>query len=267
MSQTYFLPAKKLKLRLREDGALAMNLDGQSVNLAQPKRTLPLSDPFKFIALYDEESNELGIVRDIEELEPESRELLQQALSKAYVIEHITRIPEVERDTLTGQTRWRVEIATHGTADKQDPEPSETQLDGASPKLLDGHGELPKIENPAAKSASNGDAINSVSHPSLASAGNNQDNNGTEPGDNSDAHSDDKFLDKVRWFRHLSKDKDTDGASITTAEREFLINGQEDVQTARYPHIYIVDTERKRYEILDCEALDLESRRAAERFF
>lgn len=48
---------------------------------------------------------------------------------------------------------------------------------------------------------------------------------------------------------------------------EFHIAGAEDVQTARYPHIYIHDTDGNRYEILNCEALDIESRRASERYF
>lgn len=65
----------------------------------------------------------------------------------------------------------------------------------------------------------------------------------------------------------LGRDKSVAEVLVSTFEREFTIAGQEDVQTARYPHIFIVDTERRRYEILDCESLDADSRKAAERFF
>lgn len=69
----------------------------------------------------------------------------------------------------------------------------------------------------------------------------------------------------ARLLKKLSRDRDEDEQS--SDERVFFIAGTEDVQTARYPQIFIVDTERNRYEILDCEALDIESRRAAERYF
>lgn len=50
-------------------------------------------------------------------------------------------------------------------------------------------------------------------------------------------------------------------------EITFRLAGAEDVQTARYPHIYFADVDGNRYEIPDCEAMDLASRRASERYF
>ncbi len=50
-------------------------------------------------------------------------------------------------------------------------------------------------------------------------------------------------------------------------EATFHLAGAEDVQTARYPHIYFTDIEGNRWEITDCEAMDLASRRASERYF
>lgn len=221
MKQAYYLPAKKLKLRQGEDGSLFMHLDGQSVALAPPKRALPLSNPNNFIVLYDEAGNEMGIVRDVAELEPGSGEALQNALKLVYHIEQITRILEVERDALTGQVRWRVEVAT---APEPSPQQPATQLDG---KAL---------------------AAEATGH--------------------SEVKDDEKQLTKVRWFRNSDKTPaDGEENTITTEERVFLIGGQEDIQTARYPHIYIVDIERNRYEILNCEGLDIESRQASERYF
>lgn len=228
MSQTYFLPAKKLRLKQRDDGSLMLNLDGQAVELDQPKRALPLSDPDRFIVLCDTDGNELGMVRDVAELEPASRELLRAALERAYVIERITRILKVERDTLTGQTRWRVEIALKSEQEITPPD----QWPQAN-----GH----------------------------------QDGGDRSQGDGSLDKADASIVNKIRLFRNKDREKesekDADIPAIVAEEREFLINGQEDVQTARYPHIYIVDTERNRYEIPNCEELDIESRREAERYF
>lgn len=47
----------------------------------------------------------------------------------------------------------------------------------------------------------------------------------------------------------------------------FFIAGAEDVQTARYPQIFLTDVDGKRYEIANCEALDLNSRRISQQYF
>lgn len=229
MHKPYFLPARKLKLRRREDGSVCMNLDGQKMVLAPPKRSLPLTDPNRFILLYDSEGNEVGIVRDIEELEPASREVLQEALAQAYVMDRIVRVLEVERDTLTGQVRWRVEIAV--------PEDREAAA-------LD--------EKPAADHDNHDgdDTTVTARLPGRIRLFKSRDDKQRDDKESKDA-----------------SDKERDALVVRTEEREFLINGQEDIQTARYPHIYIVDIERNRYEILNCEELDIESRQAAERYF
>ena len=50
-------------------------------------------------------------------------------------------------------------------------------------------------------------------------------------------------------------------------ELMFHIAGTEDVQNARYPRIFIGDTQGRKYEIPNCEELDLNSRRLGERYF
>ena len=212
-----------------------LEMDGQTVALAPPRRALPLSEPEQFIVLSDSDGNELGIVRDLSKLEPASREVLQEALQRTYVIERITRILEVEKEPLTGQTRWRVEIAAndraqpHGTVRASNSSPNGSPNDS-----------LVEVRNNKKKVLAQ---IVRIGRRAKAS----DQGNAPEPGDKV-AH--DKVVD-----------------AIATQEREFFINGQEDVQAARYPHIYIVDVEGNRYEIPDCESLDLDSRRAAERFF
>ncbi len=252
MPDSHLLAAKNLTLSRRDDGALMFHLDGQTTPLATPKRALPLSDPDKFIVLCDEDGRELGVLRDVNELDAASQEVLREVLSRAYTITRITRVLEVEREALTGQTRWRVEIESDGSG-ANEPEEIPTVLEQLEPSA-----------NSSAPSATPSITLNGSSAATTLVAQNSDSNDASDS--NGSEKDDTKILGRLR--RRLRQDKSDDGEdAVDTEEREFLISGQEDVQTARYPHIYIVDTERNRYEIPDCEALDLESRRAAERFF
>ena len=198
-------------------------------------------------------------MRAVSDLDDASREVLEEALQKAYRIERIVRVLKVEKEVLSGQARWLVEIATEKNAnlnaeDDENDSDIPTENDGAS-------------QNGAAttsgKSApfSDGDGAASTREPKLLRVFSDKDKDDDAPG----------VIEKIKRKRRANSADDQTlfgGLSVSESEeRQFLIGGQEDVQTARYPHIFIVDTDRNRYEILDCEALDLESRRAAERFF
>jgi hypothetical protein len=234
------------KIRRDADGALKLCLDGQKTRLSAPRRARPLSEPDKHILLYNENEEEMGVLRDLAELDEESRQVLGEALKKAYVIERIVRVLEVEKEALTGQTRWRVELALDEGEVPQQPVIT-TALDQLEPATS---------SNGASGNGSGTNDENSTNGSTLASSI-------EEVADNT--RDDSKILSRIR--QRLNRDRVEGEPDVATEEREFLINGQEDVQTARYPHIYIVDTDRNRYEILNCETLDLESRRAAERFF
>ena len=79
----------------------------------------------------------------------------------------------------------------------------------------------------------------------------------------------------VRWLARARAKSEprapgaTDAAGELLSAREviFHIAGSEDVQNARYPRIFIGDTQGRRFEIPDCEELDLNSRRLGERYF
>lgn len=172
MEDNLFDP-KRIDVR-EEDGKLCLAHKGTRFELAPPKRALPLSHPAEWIVLYSVEGEELGIVRRLSELDPASRAALGAALESAYRITTITRVLEVEREPLSGQIAWRVEIESGET-----------------------------------------DEENSAS-----------------------------------------------GQEVT-----FRLAGGEDVQTARYPHIYFTDLQGNRFQIVNCEAMDLASRRASERYF
>lgn len=246
------------RIRRDADGALLLCLDGQKTRLNAPRRARPLSEPDKYILLYSENEEELGVLRDVAELDEESRQVLGNALKKAYVIERIVRVLDVEKEALTGQTRWRVELARED-ADSPQQDVMLTALDQLEPApVRDGKHIAETNETLSNGSPANGTPANGTSATDSSSSSGSDASGET-------ARDDSKILSRIRL--RLNRERVDGEPDIETEEREFLINGQEDVQTARYPHIYIVDTDRNRYEIPNCEALDLESRRAAERFF
>ena len=198
MSETHFLAPAKIKI-CRRDGQLWLKMDGQKVRLAPPKRALPLSQPERFIVLSAFEGGEIGIIKNLTKLAPESRQIVREELERAYEVLRISRVLEVEREAMTGQIRWRVEIEN-------------------------GEDSAPPIE--------------------VA----------------------DERKGVLRVLRRAPKAIIESEPDRIAREREFRLAGGEDVQTARYPQIYLVDTEGRRYEIPNCETLDFASRRAAERF-
>jgi hypothetical protein len=169
--QTYFFPPRNLKIR-QKGNALFLKMDGQKIEISPPKRALPLSNPDEYILINSATGDELGFIRKISELDEKSRDTLRDALEEAYRVTKIIKVLSVDREPISGQISWSVEI-----------------------------------EN-------------------------------TE---------------------------DDDGMS--SREITFSIAGAEDVQTARYPQIFFTDVEGNRYEIDNCEAMDLGSRRASERYF
>ena len=214
------------KLRITEaDGTLWLLADGQKVALGNPRRALPLSHPDEFIVLNDRGGAELGVVLRVASLEPKSRALLNRALGRAYAITEIRKVFEVERDAITGQVLWKVEVAL-------------------------GQEELRALAAAAVQSEDAGGPLR----------GSRDQDGGAPAGPPASG--------RRGRFRLLKRPADADVPGVpTTREMEFTIGGTEDVQTARYPPIYIHDTDGHRYEILNCEELELESRRAAERYF
>lgn len=209
-----FLDAKKIQI-VASDETQFLVMGGQRAALGPPRRALPLSQPEKFILLQDKAGRQLGVIEATEQLDPASRELLQEALNRTYVITTITRILYVNRDPLTGQVRWRVLVETEGEDAETTP-----------------------LEDPEA-------ALAALADPQVS------------------------FRSRVgARLSFPTKDPLENGSGDTRGRQlEFTISGPEDVQTARYPHIYLVDVQGNRYQILECEALDLDSRKAAERYF
>ncbi len=211
MSDYHFLSPQKIKIK-RRDGALLLKLDGQCLPLSSPRRAVPLSAPDEFIVLSNEQGEELGVIRRMADLEPCSREILEEELYQRYKTIIIERVLSVRRDAVSGLIRWAVEI------ERDDDDEPQLAL-GLKPSL--GVRLLKKARVKATVEESG------------------------EPLD----------------------DETLPGEEMTGSEVVFYIAGTEDVQNARYPRIYIGDTQGRKYEIPNCEELDLNSRRLGERYF
>ncbi len=228
-----YLSPETIKIWRIEDDTLVMKIEGRKLFLGPPRRALPISDADHWIVLNDSEGKEIGILPSLDGLPAEARELLSAELKREYTLERITRIINVEREPLTGQTHWRVELAP----------PDEENADNL-------------IVEPA-----RGKNLLTTDLKALVKSSNSNVSNGTSNDEESEKTG---KLSKVT-SRILNRDRSDEEPS--RLERLFTISGQEDVAVARYPQIFIVDTERRRYEITNCDKLDLESRRAADRFF
>lgn len=85
--------------------------DGEVFEALQPKRLFPFSRPDLFITLLsgDEASpkNETAVIRDINELDEDSRKAIEGCFEEVYMIPRITRI--VDTVFKFGSLRWIVE--------------------------------------------------------------------------------------------------------------------------------------------------------------
>ncbi len=230
MENSHFLSPQKIVIK-RRDGALILKMDGQCLQMAPPRRAVPLSAPDEFIVLSSEAGEELGVIRRIADLEPDSRELLEDELYQRYKTIVIERVLSVKRDPISGLIRWAVEIESD---ESDEPQLAAGLKPSLGVRLLKRARTKTTVHTEGtANGAVNGAANNGVS---------------------SDADGD-------------AAGNPLPGEEVTGSEVVFYIAGTEDVQNARYPRIFIGDTQGRKYEIPNCEALDLTSRRLGERYF
>ncbi|MCE2399634.1 DUF1854 domain-containing protein [Candidatus Poribacteria bacterium] len=103
-----FLDASKVSIGRNAFAELVVQLpDGTTHTKVEPVRSFPVSETTRYIALLDNEGNELGIVEDVKKLTPNSRDVLTEELQKRYFMPKITKINSL--DGQFGVTTWDVE--------------------------------------------------------------------------------------------------------------------------------------------------------------
>ena len=96
------------------------------------RRCFPWSQPARFVSLRDKDDTEVALIRQPENLDDASREVLEQALIEAAFVLHVVKIYEVEEE---------VEIRTWKVDTKQGSRTFQTRLDDW-PRELPGGGLL-----------------------------------------------------------------------------------------------------------------------------
>ena len=69
---------------------------GETLRNLEPHRLFPISGGDKYITLLDEDGIERAIIRDIDTLLPESREVIKTALEEYYLIPKITAVTRTD---------------------------------------------------------------------------------------------------------------------------------------------------------------------------
>ena len=105
----YLLDPRQIKFRMDEEQELILedNNRNQKYEEIEVNPAFPLSEFGRFLAIKDAEGNELGMLRDISQLDDQSRRALKVILEKIYFMPRITGILAIEEEY--GVSRWDVE--------------------------------------------------------------------------------------------------------------------------------------------------------------
>ena len=136
---------KELTLERRADGQLWAAIGGVE-RAVRVHRCFPWSEPGRFLSLRDTENEEFALVLSLDELEPESRRVLEIALVEAGFVLEVTGIAEVDEEVEI--RAWKVET-------RQGPRSFQTRLDdwplevpGGGIVIRDVAGDLYHVPNP-----------------------------------------------------------------------------------------------------------------------
>lgn len=103
-----FIDEQSVKLTVNDKIYIDAELyTGEKFTMLEPHRLFPVSGLLHYISLLDEEGNEQMIIRNIDNLLPESKEALLDCLNERYMIPKITRL--VKRTEKFEIWMWTVE--------------------------------------------------------------------------------------------------------------------------------------------------------------
>lgn len=100
--------AKGIRLSRTSGGGLLLTLpDGRSFAGIQVVRAAPLSHPTHYICFLDSEGKEIFMMRDLSDLAPEDRPLMEEELRARYISSVIHRVISLRREG--GTLYWETE--------------------------------------------------------------------------------------------------------------------------------------------------------------
>jgi len=111
-SEITILDPENVEIRLNEDVQevnLRLKEEDKTYERVEVNPAFPLSQIGRYISFKEDEDDEdeIGMIKDISELDNQSRQALEKILEKMYFMPRIIKIHEVEEEF--GVTRWEVE--------------------------------------------------------------------------------------------------------------------------------------------------------------
>jgi hypothetical protein len=80
---------------------------GEVIEKLEPRRLFPVSRVNSYITLLDSDGKEAAVIRNISDLSPSSREVIEYSLNDYYLVPHIKRILSITEKN--GKIHWTVE--------------------------------------------------------------------------------------------------------------------------------------------------------------
>lgn len=103
-----FLNPKRLKFIQEGEGSITLEIEGKKrFERVILRRCFPLTNPNQYISVQDCEEREIGMIKDISKLSPESRRVVEAELERRYFIPVIKRILALKEKG--GIVEWEVE--------------------------------------------------------------------------------------------------------------------------------------------------------------
>lgn len=91
-----FLKPENCVFSFNDNGFLIMTLDGESKGRVKLIRTYPYSLTDEYICVHDLDDNEIGIIRDLKELDQNSKESAEKELQDRYYCPTVTAVKSVK---------------------------------------------------------------------------------------------------------------------------------------------------------------------------
>lgn len=98
------------EVKITRGSAYTVNVEffgGQSFTDLEPRSLFPVSGPEKYVSLLNGNNEEIAVIRNINNLMPESKKVMSEVLYEYYLIPKITSV--LDRSEKYGILKWKVE--------------------------------------------------------------------------------------------------------------------------------------------------------------
>lgn len=96
------------KITVNENNLVNLTLqNGNVFEKLEPRRLFPVSRIDRYITLLDTDGKEIAVIRNLSDIDKDSREVIEYSLNDYYLVPHITRIISISEKN--GKIHWTVE--------------------------------------------------------------------------------------------------------------------------------------------------------------